>query len=572
MKSGVNFQHKGLKGAVNGFLARRVEKILSVPGQRLYKKFVKATLDTKMSQQAVLDEILNYAKDTVIGNEHGFESIKSYDDYHTRVPMRDYEDHRPYVERHTRGEEDVLFPGKPLMYNRSSGTTMLPKLIPVTPYNFQRTIKDRGKLWLYGLSRSFPGIYKGQSFSVVSPSDEGHTEDGTPFGSISGVMHQNIPEFMKLTHSAPFCATSIKNYDSKVYTMIRFSLACDVTVMFTGNPATVLNFALKTDEWKEDLIRDIRDGTLKADLELSPEIRSEAESYLQPARERASQLDRIASSMDSFRPAEYWPNLKLIHTWKNGNTRLVIPKLGPWFRKDTPILDFGYIASEIMATDLIEPETDGSILQVQNGFYEFTRYEDEYNSGREFLMAHQLEVGQRYYIYVTTFSGLYRYDMNDVIEVIGHFNSAPILRFLFKGKGITNMQGEKLSEDQFIEAVAQAANTTEISHDFFIGYADTDISGYILYIEFLEDYPDNRIAGFRKALDEALCRVNVEYEAKLSSQRLKPIGIVKLGKDFFSRYRALRLEEGTHDGQIKWLNLSGTIATKERIRKLLKQE
>ncbi|MCP4680176.1 MAG: GH3 auxin-responsive promoter family protein [Deltaproteobacteria bacterium] len=572
MKSGINFQHKGLKGAVNGFLARRVEKILSIPGQKLYKKFVKATLNTKVSQQAVLAEILNYAKDTVIGNEHGFGSIESYDDYHTQVPVRDYEDHRPYVDRHTRGEENVLFPGKPLMYNRSSGTTMLPKLIPVTPYSFQRTIKDRGKLWLYGLSRDFPGVYKGQSFSVVSPSDEGHTEDGTPFGSVSGVMRRNIPEFMKLTHSPPYCTTLIENYDSKVYTMIRFSLACDVSVMFTGNPATVLNFALKTDEWKEDLIRDIHDGTLKADLELSSEIRNEVESYLQPAPERANELNRIASSNDRFRPAEYWPNLKLIHTWKNGNTRLVIPKLGPWFRKDTPILDFGYIASEIMATDLIEPETDGSILQVQNGFYEFTRYEDEYKPGREFLMAHQLEVGQRYYIYVTTFSGLYRYDMNDVIEVVGYFNSAPILRFLFKGKGITNMQGEKLSEEQFIEAVAQAAKNTGISHDFFIGYPDTDISGYKLNIEFLEDYSDERIAGFREAVDKALCRVNVEYEAKLSSQRLKPIEIVKLGKNSFSRYRALRLEEGAHEGQIKWLHLSGTKATKERIRKLLIEE
>ncbi len=572
VKSGVKFQRKGFKGSLNSFLAKRVERILSIPGSKMYKSFVQASLDAEASQRDVLSEILGYAENTVIGRRFHFDITKSYDEFCARVPTMSYEDHRPYVDRHTRGEENVLFPGKPLMYNRSSGTTTQPKLIPVTPYNFQRTIKDRGKLWLYGLSRSFPGIYKGQSFSVVSPSVEGHTEDGTPYGSLSGVMRQNIPEFMKLTHSAPYCATLIGDYEAKVYTMLRFSLACDVTIMLTGNPATVLNFAVKADAWKEDLIRDIRDGTLKADLQIDPEIRSEAESYLEPAPDRAAELDRLASSNGRFRPADYWPNLGLIHTWKNGNTRLVIPKLEPWFRPDTPILDFGYIASEIMATDLIDPETDGSILQVQSGFYEFTRFEDEGKPDRDFLMAHQLEVGRRYYIHVTTFSGLYRYDMNDVIKVVGFFNSAPIIRFLYKGKGITSIQGEKLSEEQFIEAVERASKKTGIEHDFFIGYADTDISGYQLYIEFLSDYNDDRIADFQLAMDEALCQVNVEYESKLRSQRLRPLEVVQLGKDFFSRYRALRLEEGTHEGQIKWLHLSGTAATKQRIKRLIAEE
>lgn len=554
---------------MNKFLARHLETILSIAGSKMYRKFIKATKDVEGTQTAVLREITAYAEATQFGKKHNFNRVRRYEDYCERVPVLDYEDLRPYVNRHAKGEENILFPGKPLMYNRSSGTTTEPKLIPVTPYNFKRTIKDRGKLWLYGLSRHYPGIYQGKSLSVVSPAVEGHTEDGTPFGSLSGVMRENIPEFMKLTHAAPYSATLIEDYDAKVYTMLRLGLASDVTVILTGNPATVLNLVTKADAWKQDIIKDIHDGTLKPDLLLADSIRNEIQSDLRPMPKRAGELEGCAAQTGRLRPADYWPNLGLIHTWKNGNTRLVIPKLQDWFRPDTPILDFGYIASEIMATDLLDPKTDGSILQIQNGFYEFCPVEDREDTGAKFLLAHQLETGARYYIYVTTFSGLYRYDMNDVVEIVGHLGGAPIIRFLYKGKGITNIQGEKLSEEQFIEAVRRSSQDTGLEHDFFIGYAQPGSRQYRLYIEFLENPTPQRMTSFGQALDASLCAVNVEYAAKFESKRLNPIKVVQVEKDFFARYRQLRFEEGTHEGQIKWLHLSSTEADRQRIEKLI---
>lgn len=569
MKTGKTKQGRGIKTTVDRFLARNVEAILSIAGSKMYRKFIAATKDVENTQNAVLREIIHYAEDTVFGKEHHFSGISCHEDYCKHVPALDYEDHRPYVDQHAKGQENILFPGKPIMYNRSSGTTTEPKLIPVTPYNFKRTIKDRGKLWLYGLSRHYPGIYKGKSLSVVSPAVEGHTEDGTPFGSLSGVMRENIPEFMKLTHAAPYSTTLIDDYDAKVYTMLRLGLGSDVTVILTGNPSTVLGLVTKADIWKQEIIRDIHDGTLKKDLRIAKELRNEIESELLPMPKRARELEGMAQKSDVLRPLDYWPNLGLIHTWKNGNTRLIIPKLKEWFSKDTPILDFGYIASEILATDLIDPETDGSILQIQNGFYEFCPIEENEKQNPRFLLAHQIETGCRYYIYVTTFSGLYRYDMNDVIEVAGHLNGAPIIRFLYKGKGITNIQGEKLSEEQFIEAVYSASENNSIQHDFFIGFAEPGSSQYTLYMEFHDNPNPQRIASFSKSLDDALCKVNVEYRAKFQSKRLNPIKIVSVGRDFFARYRQLRFEEGAHEGQIKWLQLSSTDADRERIEKLL---
>ena len=564
-----NGYRNGIKGALNHLLSRNVEWILAIPGSRLYRQFVQATRQVERTQAALLADIVQYGGDTVYGREHSFNTIRNYRDYRERVPVNDYEMLRPYVNRHAQGETGVLFPGKPLMYNRSSGTTALPKLIPVTPYDFERTIKNRGKLWLYSLMRQFPGIFRGKDLTVVSPAVDGYTPDGTPFGSLSGLVYQNIPEFMKHGHTIPYSVVTIPDYATRTYISLRCALACDVTMLLTVNPGTIINLVTRADQWKEELIRDIYDGGVRNDLNIEPEIRKQIESMFKPDPRRAAQLESLVQQKGALRPADYWPNLRLIHTWKNGNCALMLPKLKLWFHPNTPILDFGYLASETMATDLLDPATDGSILQVRSGFYEFTPFEEGDNPGRRFLLAHELDVGAHYYLYVTTFSGLYRYDMNDVVEVVGKFNEAPILKFLFKGKGITSIQGEKLSEKQFIQAVHQAAAAMDLQHEFFVGYADAEQQRYLLYIEFSKDYTESIKAKFANAVDRALMNVNVEYEAKRKSDRLRPLAVVTVGKNFFERYKVLRLAEGAHEGQFKWQNLTALQRVKQQLDQLV---
>ncbi len=566
MYKGIKPPTTGLRGAVDHVLARNLERILPLKGKKLLRRFDAATMEVKATQQGVMREILDYAADTEIGRRHAFPSIRSYRDFQDALPVRDYEDLRPYVDRHAEGERDVLFPGKPLMYNRSSGTTAKPKLLPVTPWAFERTIKDRGQLWLYSMMRHFPGIYAGKDLTLVSPAVEGHTADGTPYGSLSGLVYRNIPAFMKRVHSVPEDTVLIRDYLTKLYTLLRFALGSDVSCIVTGNPATVVNMATRADKWKELLIRDIRDGTIRADLPLELAIRTQCEALLRPDPERAAQLEALAEAHGRLRPAEYWPNLKLIHTWKNGNCRLVLPQLEPWFSPDTPTLDFGYIASELAATDVILPHNDGSVLQVNNAFYEFTLEDAGDDPKRDFLQAHELDVGGRYFVYITTFSGLYRYDMNDVVEVLEHYNQAPVLRFLYKGKGITSIQGEKLSEAQLIEAMARAERTTGTAYGFFVGWANPDASRYDLYVEFPFQTTHADRVRFASAVDRALAEVNVEYEAKRSSNRLRAPRVIPLVHDAFDRYRDLRIGEGALSGQLKWLHLSGTQADHHRMQ------
>ncbi len=567
MYRGVKPPNQGMRGLVDRMLASQLERILAIPGRRFYRQFETACQDVKATQLSVMREILDYAADTEIGRQHGFAAIRSYRDFQDALPIRDYEDFRPWVDRHANGEENVLFPGKPLMYNRSSGTTAQPKLLPVTPHAFERTIQNRSKLWLYNLMRHHPGIYAGKALALVSPAVEGHTPDGTPYGSLSGLVYSNIPSFMKSVYPEPEDTILIRDYLTKLYTLLRFSLGCDITCIFTGNPATVVNMATRADAWKELIIRDIHDGTLRADLHLDPGIRQQCEARLQPDPERAAQLEALVEEHGRLRPVHYWPRLALIHTWKHGNCRLVLPQLEPWFG-DVPTVDFGYIASELTATDVILPHNDGSVLQVSNAFYEFSREEDGDNPDRRFYMAHEVEVGESYFIHITTFSGLYRYDMNDVVEVMERFGQAPVLRFLYKGKGITSLQGEKLSEAQLIDAMGRAERDTGTAFGFFVGWADPEASRYDLYVEFPFPTDHQDRARFAGAVDKSLAEVNVEYEAKRSSSRLKPPRVIPLVSDAFDRYRDLRLAEGALSGQLKWLHLSGTAADRRRMAQL----
>lgn len=530
------------------------------------KKYILAAKDAEAAQLAILKEILEFAKDTEIGKRFDFAAIHSHDAYRQKVPVMDYEDLRPYVDRHVAGEQDVLFPGKPMLYTRTSGTTAMPKLIPITEFNFDRTIKNRGKLWLYGLSKQFPGVFDGKDFSMVSPAEDGLTEDGVPFGALSGLMYQNIPEFVQRVHSFPYDVVCIKDFTARSYTLLRFGVPQNITAIFTGNPSTVLNLATKADEWKTELIRDIADGTLRSDIDIEPEIRQKITPFFQPAKKRAAVLEKMVQSAPRFLPHMYWPNLKLIHTWTNGNCRLVIPDLMEWFG-EIPILDFGYIASEITATDLIDAKTNGSKLALLSAFYEFSPI-DEGDSPTTFLMAHQLEPGKRYYIYVTTYSGLYRYNMNDVIEVIELFYQAPVIRFLYKGHGVTSIQGEKLSEAQLIEAMQNTSKETGIDYGFFVAYANTDSATYEVYVELKGNGTNTEQERFAQILDTHLCQVNIEYDAKRKSERLRPPMVVPLVEDAFVKYRAIRLEEGAFEGQLKWLHLSADQAVQQKMKKL----
>jgi hypothetical protein len=513
--------------------------LVSLVGKPRLKKFVEASKDINGSQQAVLRELIEQNKSTAFGKDHQFESIKTIEDYRKAVPIRNFEGHRAYVDRMCNGEADVLCPGKPLFYTNTSGTTTQPKHIPVFE-NYFKKYNDMSKIWLYTTLVDNPTLYNGQSLSMVAPAEEGKVADGTPYGSISGVTYRNIPSVLKSTYSAPYPVVCIKDHEKKYYALMRCGLGTNITFIISASPSNVLRLhEVAVENW-EDMVRDVRDGTMRDDVagEIDPAHRSAVLAGLQPDVVRASLLEKIMSDHGpNLRPKHYWPELACVNTWRQGSAAVMIPRLEGYFPETTAVRAFGYWASELRGGFVLGNNWDYSVLTAHALLYDFIPEQEHGSDNATVLGPQEVEVGKNYFIIFSNGSGLYRYDINDMVEITGQYNQYPLFRFIRRGEGETDIAGEKLGEPQVIQAVRETAVKENVQVPFFTMFCDKQARRYLLFTEFSSDTPQQKKAEFGSHVDAALQSFSYEYERKRGSKRLEAPVLVELRPD---SYEALK--------------------------------
>jgi hypothetical protein len=229
----------------------------------------------------------------------------------------------------------------------------------------------------------------------------------------------------------------------------------------------------------------------------------------------------------------------------------------PEFFGDVPVRDIGLLASEGRMTVPIADGTPAGILDVTSQFYEFVPRDAMGEVPPRVLRSHELEVGQEYFILLTTSSGLYRYDIGDLVRVVGYEHQAPLLEFLNKGAHTSSMSGEKLTEHQVILAMEAVAKQSGLGISTFVlapHWAQTPC--YTLHIEHVQAPPagdGERLAG---RLDDELRSLNIEYAGKRSSGRLGPIRLNLLPAGFLSawdRQQAERARKGNEQYKHRYL-------------------
>lgn len=522
-----------------------------------------AARDVNKTQAKTLRSILEYAKDTEYGKAHDFAGIlkaKTPDElfkaYKEKVKINDYEDLRPLINRHMHGESDILFPGKPKMYATTSGTTSEPKWIPITFRYFNNVYGRMNKMWLSSLIRANRHAFAGGVVSIVGKAIEGYAPDGTIYGSVSGVSFTNCPDFVKVAYSSPADVFEIKDYRARYYTIMRFGIEMNSTVLITANPSTIVEMQNNVNEFFDDYVKDIENGTLKEDLDIPQHVRQALASRMKKNPARAQELRELKAKYgDGLLPKHYWPDMAVVNTWHCGNTKIYLDKIKNSFPEHTKMPEFGYFASECRA-GLVLNAKDDTTLFAHMHYFEFIREEDLDNPNPEFLSLGQLEKGKRYCMYVTTCSGLYRYNMNDLILVTGFDGTIPTIQFIQKVNGIITLTGEKLHERQFIKAVHDAETSMNMKTKFFIGFADPEYSGYHFFYEFADQATTQEQAeAFTKTVDANLKVINCEYEAKRNSFRVKDPITHRLEENSFEKFKAECISEGARDGQFKLMLL-----------------
>ena len=226
------------------------------------------------------------------------------------------------------------------------------------------------------------------------------------------------------------------------------------------------------------------------------------------------------------------------------------------FPDDTIHVEMGYFASECRFGIPLHRDNDGTVTFPHMIYTEFIAEEDLDNPNPHYYKIFELEVGKRYCPIVTTNSGLYRYNMNDLVEAGKLYHNMPTIFMVQKINGIVSMTGEKLYEKQFTTAVENASKETGLGVEFYMGFADIDNSCYQFYYEFSDTSVTGEQADkFNEIVDKLLEDYNIEYASKRHSLRLKHSEAHVLPKYSYEKFKRVLLDQGRRDGQFKLCHL-----------------
>jgi len=503
--------------------------------EHVYKQFIEATARATVVQDRVLLDKIRRNTDSVFGHDYHFDSIASAADFTRQVPILNYEDYQPYIKRVQAGDLGALFGrGQRVhMFAMSSGTTAEPKYIPVT----EEFLNEYRRGWnAFGIKAllDHPDAFLRGIVQITSRMDESHTSAGIPCGAITGLMAATQKLLVRKYYLSPRCLAEIDDATAKYYTIMRLAVPADAAFLITANPATQLKLARTADEHRKLLIRDIHDGTLRADLPIPASVHQQLRGRLKPDRNAARRLEAIVGEHGRLLPKHYW-NLSFLANWTGGTMGLYLNDFPQYFG-DTPVRDIGLLASEGRISIPIDDATPAGILDVTSHFFEFVPRDRIEEASPVALRSHEVEVGQEYFILLTTSSGLYRYHLGDLVRVVGFEGQAPVIEFLNKGDHICSLSGEKLTEHQVILAMNKVAqNLGTQTANFVLTPRWGNPPYYMLHIE--SDGSDSEhvsCSDLAAALDGHLQAINIEYAGKRQTARLGPVSANLLPAEFLA--------------------------------------
>jgi hypothetical protein len=523
-------------------IALRLGMLLN--GGREWQRVRRMARGPEIAQRDALRRIVRANRATRFGTTHGFADITDPHTFRQRVPAHEYEALRPYIDEQRLTGKPVLTADPPLFYAQTSGTTAAPKYIPVTAATLAMHRREQA-LFSYLQFRACPAAFEGKGLGIMGAAVEGRLDSGHAIGSVSGHLYQMLPRAVLARAVIPPVVSTIADYDVKYRTILCLALAQpDITYLGTPNPSTFLRLLALMNAERDRLLEVVATGQLEIVEGVPPHVR--AQLRVEPNRARAAALGRL----EHLTYASVWPRIRLVTTWTGGSCGIAADALRRELPSQAQFMELGYQATECRGTIALEPGTQGGLPALHHHYFEFVE-QSAWDEGRPaFLSLEELEERCRYYVLVTTAAGLYRYFMNDLLEVAGRFERTPLLRFVQKGKGVTSLTGEKLYEAQVIGAVQQAAAAVGLEPPtFFLMVADEERNRYELLIE--TSGGDAHAASLADAVDQHLSQINLEYHAKRDSGRLGPVAVTRLAAGSADAHRAAHVRAGQREAQFK---------------------
>ena len=431
-------------------------------------------------QEELLRKLLTNAQSTEYGLKYHFSEIKTYELYKERVPVVNYENLFPYIDRLMKGEQNLLWPSKISWFAKSSGTTNArSKFIPVSQEALDDCHYKCGKDLVSIYANNFPDtqFFSGKGLTIGGSHQINQFDKNSDsyFGDVSAVLLKNLPLWIQMVRTPSLDIALMDEWEAKIEKMAETTRHENVTNI-SGVPT-----------WTIVL------------------------------------LERILELEGKNNMLEVWPNIEVFIHGAVAFTpyREVFQKLFP---SDQMRYMETYNASEGFFGIQDQKKSDEMLLMLDYGiFYEFIPFEDLEDENPRTLALDEVEVGINYAILISTNAGLWRYKIGDTVK----FTSISPYRIKISGrtKHFINAFGEELIIENAEEAITKACHLTHARITNFTAgphyLGDGQKGGHEWVIEFSEEPNDKE--RFTKILDETLREINSDYDAK--------------------RYRDLALEE-----------------------------
>jgi hypothetical protein len=497
-------------------------------------QFRRATARVADEQQRVLDALVRANTDTEFGRKHGFSTIRSVRQYQDRVPVRSYDDFRPDIERLCDGSPHVLTREPVRLFEPTSGSASATKLIPYTA-SLQRQFQRGIQAWIADLFLHRPNLMGGPAYWSVSPHLQAprRAPAGIPIGFehdaeyVGGWRRRLVQAVM----AAPRSISHVRDMDAFLHaTLLALIRTPNLRLISVWNPTFLSLLVTRLRSHADALLRDLASDT----------------------RGYAAVRAALAAPTPAECHARLWPRLGLISCWADANAAAPAAELATLFPQ-AQIQGKGLIATEGFIS-FPQVDREGAILAIRSHFLEFARVDSaDLPSARSPLIAHELERGHRYEVILSNAGGLYRYRLGDLVEVVGHINQCPLIRFVGRHRYVSDWFGEKLNEAHVASVLRDALESIGMSASFAMLACDSKLArpAYVLYIDTRHSAESLECLG--RAIDAALRR-NFHYDYARMVGQLAPIRVFR-AEGAAATYLKTGVDAGQQAGDIKPLAL-----------------
>ena len=535
--------------------------VFSMAAQWQQRRFNRQLPQAQTIQARFLQTLLKEQQGTALGQALKLDRVTTLEEFQQQVPRWNYDGYAPYFERAAAGETNVVSPLPVQVFNMSSGSTGSRKLVPIT----KRVQQTRAYANQVAMGYAFDqaqsmGHRVGQLLLTTLITPLGKTNAGNiTYGHVSGNQLRTTPSFVfSQLFAQPYDALLISDTAARNYVCLLFGLQQErLTYLAANFPLIMLQLCAYLERFGPALVDDIGRGEISPEIALEPALRQKLQAMLSPQPQRAQQLQTLLKRHGRLLPRHVWPHLVFLITARGGPSDFYFERFGEYFG-DTPVFGGTYSSSEAVFGSYHQLNSDEAILALKTNFFEFIAPDQWGQDTPKTLLPHQLQVGEYYRVLVTNYSGFCRYDIGDVLQVIGMRQGVPMIVFRYRQGGTLSAISEKTTEHHVTQAMAVLQTDFLPIEDFCVTLSESLVEPYyLLNVELTQETKLSDPKEFLHAFDRQMQWANESYAIKRQKNDITVPQLNILAAGSFKQLRQRRLKPGVvDDAQVKLAHIS----------------